>query len=1074
MIEGTESPIPVVRLRACHAGDLEVVIETQPEEIKGRAGLFTLLIGKRLRIPHTILVRLQENVVGFAAPSSIQSKQLMRDLFSTAIDSLEKKCQTAIGSEGRALAIALRDNKYETTQWHPTQLNVGSTIEASTPKRRRAKIVEEILRRICTVNENNENNDHCYRDGCLFEVLLQQMCPTMMEEGDVVGTLWTRNPYTGEQGSIGYVRVRDNENSVSFMSFSEWTGQAQEKADELCEWLRRVGEIEPEVLCISFGVSSGTLYLLDLNIADTTHDARIRVLADQLESFSIAQPEQLVFLKPEDIQLGQQVDDCQRRRLSRIASHDTKGTSVKCGRVVLSASCLKRVVANAEPAILVKESLAPTDVALFGELVGVVASSSGPASHLVVMARGCGLAVISGLHDLEIDLKTGMIDFGTVKIKEGDWVTIDERSGILYAGKLDICQEVPRWVSKIIELTKHTSQDRIFVNADTASDAQRGFMLGAGGVGLCRSENHVLLSENLPIFRRWMVGNIKHRSDPLPAEVKQTLRQGLESILFTADGRRVHYRLFDAHIEDILPHPGTEDAYDLASTMGIPIDEFDNFLHEMRTEGGPHGWRGCRWGIDTGFYRQQLRIVADAVRTVVKNGKSVRIAIIAPMISVLPEINAVFEYFRMELKSGFESEIAASVIELEFGCMIETPRACIIIEDIARSVDVICIGSNDLTEGIWALGRESGGRVLGQWIARGTVDFNPFVTLDRVGVGELIRNAIVKAKLAQPSLKIVACGEQASDPESAVWLSERGVDSISCHAEAVPAVAIAIAQCEIARHNNTYIDTSYLQPSGIARTSRRIYRRIHYAQSCGAKDVAQKLALELGSLFCIRLSLPETTNWKFLKRDIIQFWFGSREFKRFPPVWSSKDVLEYAMRFRDSGRTVRYSLFPNTIACHATSEVLRNCDDIEKWRHKIDSLNHQIAVEVFPQQSESHVCFRAVFWGSYVDIEAGIGQAMYVFENERGQHPVLKASVDYMGKCEFSGDKENPDVSDLKQWLGDLLDLYGMWIYLRLWDMSIVLGIPWLAIEGYYDPESKCKPFVCDADLPPDLAFVGK
>jgi len=1072
MVSG-ELHIDVVCARAQHPGHLEVLVAAfEAGNLGGRAKLFGLLDARGLRIPPTVFLRLPPIVVGGVSRDD-GSDVLLRLLVESAIQALETKCEGKVGDTSNPLALALRGNGHESGHWFPARLSIGAGVIAGTLEERRAKVVEEIVHSICSSISTEQSTTAHRGDSSPFDIFIQPMSPAMTTEGEVSGTVWTRSPYTGKRQSTGYVRVRTRAESPSYLSFTEWAAQECEKAAELTSWLDCIRGASRDALCISFGVARGALYLLDLCVADLTASARLRAALEGVEGDPLAGEENLLLLNPEDLHMRGQLQERERHRLSAITSMESTGTSVASGRVVLSSATLKQVADEGRPVILVRESLTPSDVTLFERTVGVVTRIGGPASHLVVMARGRGIAVLPGVQALEIDAGSRTMRIGARTIQEGEWVTIDESTGTLYYGKFDSDVEAPRWKSEILKLISATGPARVFVNADTGADAHRGFRLGAVGVGLCRSENHLLASDALNALRRWLIEHVEPHSRPLPTEVLEALRRGLEALLLAADGRRVHYRLFDAHLEDLLPLPGTEEAQKLARELCLPSDELDDKLHDLRETGGVHGWRGCRWGIRTGFYRQQLRLVAEAARAIVRGGLRVQMAVIVPMVSALTELLTVRQYFREDVDKPGAARGGATTSELLFGCMVETPRACAIIDDIARSADVLCFGTNDLTEATWALSREAGGQVLAHWLARGIVDSNPFAVLDQVGVGSLITSAIVKAKLARPEVNVLACGEQASDPKSAAWLAEIGVDWVSCRAEAVPSVALAIAQSEIARRSVTSGSSWRIRSSGMADAARRVYERIQYARACGSGELAQRLALEWAALIGARLSIPEASNWKFFKRDVIQCWFGRRECRRFPSGWHTEEVLQSAVQYRSYGHTVRYSLFPNTIACHAVSRALSNSEPVEVWRREIESLDHEVPVELFPQQPLSQVCFRAVFWGSQMDIEAGLGQAMYLFEEERCQHPVLRAVVECGGKWRLMGGADSVVDRRIEDGLRQLLDRYGTWLYLRLWDMSLVLGCGWLGIEGYYDPERGGEPFVCDADLPQDLAFVG-
>jgi pyruvate,orthophosphate dikinase len=1061
--------IDIVRPRAHDPRDVGVIIESRAgAELGGKARVFASLAARGFRIPATICVKVPARIDCDEASDHMQST-LLGGLLKTALGLLGGKCHRRDGNEPDPLLIAIRANRHAPGQWLPARLNI-SAATAGAQEELQKRTVDELVRWVSALIGCGPAGSNDATQRRTTEVLMQEMCPAMVAEGDTIGWVWTRNPITGGDEPIGYVRAMGERRRVDYLTYTEWSVREPAAAAELAMWVQRLDPVVGGAYRICFGVAQGVVHLLALHAADLAPQARWQVAAECIERGLMTTEEKLLVISPEDLRTGIPLPVEERGRLPAIASTNPGGTLTVCGRAAFSRSQVERLASKGESVVWVKESLVPDDVSILDKVVGVVTRIGGPASHVVVLARGRGIAALPGLRDIALDTGSGGMAIGSCQVREGEWLTIEESTGTLYVGKIESdCASLP-WTTEVLQLALKRSGARVLVNADSADDVRRGFRLGASAVGLCRSENHLLDPDALAALRRWVVEHPDLASVALPEPVLEALRRGLTELLLAADGRRVHYRLFDAHLEEFLPSPGTEAAMELACNLHMSRDLVDRRLRELREVGAAHGYRGCRWGLRTGFYRQQLRLVARVVESMAQDGRPARIAVIVPMVSVTGEVETARRIFQAET-----GDVAAPSgdSELRFGCMVETPRACLVVTDLANNADVLCFGTNDLTEAVWALSRDLGRQVATQWLAEGIVDGDPFVALDQEGVGSLIAKTVAAARLARPDVEIIACGEQGGDPRSAAWLVQNGVDRVSCRADAVPAVMLAISQAEFKPQRSRSESCRHAWRSGVADASQRAYDRIRHARTCRADELARQLAREWGTSVSALLSLPKVGNWKFFKRDLVQYWFGRREYRRFPSGWHTEEVLKYALQYRGSGRTVRYSLFPDAIACHAVSKVLRDGSPIESWENEIEALDHCVPLEVFPQQPPTNVCFRAVFWGSHMDVEAGVGQAMYVFEEERGQHPVLRAVMDHSGAWRLLGDTGAVVDRRLKLGLRHLMERYGMWIYLRLWDMSTVLGAAWLGVEGYYDPRTHDEPFLCDMDLPQDLAFLS-
>lgn len=252
--------------------------------------------------------------------------------------------------------------------------------------------------------------------------------------------------------------------------------------------------------------------------------------------------------------------------------------------------------------------------------------------------------------------------------------------------------------------------------------------------------------------------------------------------------------------------------------------------------------------------------------------------------------------------------------------------------------------------------------------------------------------------------------------------------------------------------------------------------RIAEAVAKGQLFEAQEIATEWAGGVCNRLGLPNTNNWKFFKRNLVARWFGEVEKKRFPPGWSVEEALQYANCF--AGHSVRFSLFPKDIACHATSFRLPS-NQREKWKSIIAQADNSIEMEMFPESStDDTICFRryTTRFGGEVTYEAGKGQAMFVFEQERGQHPVVLAKrkdEEYVYTRIVPAGQHNSTVQEIEDKLRNLVKTHDCGLASKCFGICRVLGIDCVPLEGYFDPTRHNKLSIVDLDLPFDFVFMA-
>lgn len=724
----------------------------------------------------------------------------------------------------------------------------------------------------------------------------------------------------------------------------------------------------------------------------------------------------------------------------------SSGTRIATGRVAISREQIDELSGQNQPVVLLCERLDPGEASILPKLAGLVLRTAGPASHITVMAHAAGVAVLSGSQQLQFDASRDAILFGREELQTGTWVTVDEVEGRLLKGAAQLARNTDDQCRAFVEIGTSSSCCRVLTNANDCAQAITGIALGAQGIGLCRSEAHVFHSQHTKALWECVAGWLNTgRTLQVPTALAFEMGAALRDLLTTAAGRVVNYRLIDASIHEL------QDSARAADTVG-----------DLRTavQDAGFGVRGPRWALPSGFYEWQVSLAVSAAMALADFGQKVDLILTVPSVTTVAELAAVKRLFHRATLSVPLHEHC----KIRLGVMIETTRAVIFAGELARLADVLCFGLNDLTQSVWSLGRESWQLLHGKYRSLGLVANNPFASLDSSALLGLLEQAIASARRVKPDIDIIMCGEQTADEFTARTLAAFAPIALSCHADALPAAALASIRVD-GMEKHVPLPNNVLEGC-----TGEALERIRYARLDGRTDVGHAIALDWARLISDRFAIPPSENWKVFKRDLVQRQFGRLNIRRFSPPWSVVDAATYAHSIKETGAAARFSVFPSGISCHSRSEAIRSDATFDEVRSTFSALDRTAIVEVFPQQSPNQLCFRVVRSGGLTTIEAGLGQAMYVFENERGKHPVGFARYEPETTTWALHVPEHADQR-LSEELKILTDRHGPWILASFYCTAHTMGIEAFAVEGYFDLQSTGLPVIVDIDLPTDFAW---
>ncbi len=471
------------------------------------------------------------------------------------------------------------------------------------------------------------------------------------------------------------------------------------------------------------------------------------------------------------------------------------------GEIVLSAEAALQAAEAGRSVILVRPETSPDDVLGMQASSGILTTRGGLVSHAAVVARGWGIPAVVGAVDVHVDVDAGTVSIGQRQFRAGDEITIDGESGKIFPGAMATATvKPPAELATLLAWADAVAEGHVQVraNADTAGDAGHGRDLGAQGIGLCRTEHMFLAHDRLPLMRRFILADDPEVEADALAELEEAQTHDFEHVLAAMDTLPVTVRLLDPPLHEFLPDVTELAAREATDSLNKAEQKQLAAARRLHETNPMIGTRGVRLGmLRSGLYQMQVRALCKAAATLFEQGKQPVVEITIPLVVDAEELRIARSWVSGVLDEIGHPELSSNVITI--GAMIETPRAAITAGALAQHADFFSFGTNDLTQMTYAFSRDDvEARLLPAYQELGILEHNPFAVLDQEGVGELVRMGCEKARAANPSIKLGACGEHAGDPGSAAFLVRLGLDSVSCSPFRVPMARLGVAQALLA------------------------------------------------------------------------------------------------------------------------------------------------------------------------------------------------------------------------------------------------------------------------------------
>ncbi len=647
-------------------------------------------------------------------------------------------------------------------------------------------------------------------------VNVQAMVFGNMGDTSATGVAFTRNPSTGEkqlygeflinaQGEDVVAGIRTPQEITEAARVAAKSGRpSMEKAmpEAFAELSRIYQTLERhyrDMQDLEFTVEQGRLWMLQTRAGKRTARAALRIAVDLANEGVISQDEAVRRIDPASLDqlLHPTIDPKAERKV--LASGLPASPGAASGEIVFSPDTAEAMKAQGHKVILVRIETSPEDIHGMHAAEGILTTRGGMTSHAAVVARGMGKPCVSGAGSLRVDYKAGTMSVAGQTLRQGDVITIDGSTGQVLAGKAAMIEpELSGEFATLMAWADRKRRLKVRTNADTPNDARTAVKFGAEGIGLCRTEHMFFDAERILAVREMILADDEKGRRAALAKLLPMQRGDFVKLFEVMRDLPVTIRLLDPPLHEFLPHTEKEIA-EVARSMGADAQKLADRARTLAEFNPMLGFRGCRLAIAyPEIAEMQARAIFEAaVEAGRRTGNPVTPEIMVPLIATRAELDIV----RASIDAMAEAVAreTGTRVAYQVGTMIELPRAALRAGDIARSAEFFSFGTNDLTQTTYGISRDDAASFLGAYTAKGIYPSDPFVTLDREGVGELIRIAVARGREVRGDLKLGICGEHGGDPASVAFCHQAGLDYVSCSPFRVPIARLAAAQAALGK-----------------------------------------------------------------------------------------------------------------------------------------------------------------------------------------------------------------------------------------------------------------------------------
>jgi pyruvate,orthophosphate dikinase len=647
-------------------------------------------------------------------------------------------------------------------------------------------------------------------------VNVQAMVFGNMGETSATGVAFTRNPSTGESKLYGefLINAQGEDVVAGIRTPQDITEAAREESGsdkpsmetampaafkELTRIYTLLEKHYRDMQDMEFTVEQGRLWMLQTRSGKRTAKAALRIAVELANEGLITKQDAVSRIDPASLDqlLHPTIDPTARRDV--IATGLPASPGAAAGEIVFSSDEAAKLQADGRKVILVRIETSPEDIHGMHAAEGILTTRGGMTSHAAVVARGMGKPCVSGCGTIRVDYGRGTMTIGSRTFKTGDVITIDGAIGQVLAGRMAMIEpELSGEFTTLMGWADEVRKLGVRVNADTPEDARTAIKFGSEGIGLCRTEHMFFEETRIRTVREMILAEDEQARRAALSKLLPMQRADFVELFEIMQGLPVTIRLLDPPLHEFLPHTQAE-IEEVARAMNTDPRRLADRARDLAEFNPMLGFRGCRLAIAyPEIAEMQARAIFEAaVEAGKRTGKAVGLEVMVPLIATKAE----FDLVKARIDATAHSVARETGIKLNYqvGTMIELPRACLMAGDIAQTAEFFSFGTNDLTQTTYGISRDDAAGFLGIYMTKGILPIDPFISVDRDGVGELVRIGVERGRKTRPELKVGICGEHGGDPASVAFCHQIGLNYVSCSPYRVPIARLAAAQAALGK-----------------------------------------------------------------------------------------------------------------------------------------------------------------------------------------------------------------------------------------------------------------------------------
>ena len=615
---------------------------------------------------------------------------------------------------------------------------------------------------------------------------------------DVVAGIRTPQEITKE-GSLRWAKLANVTEEYRANEMPSLEESMPKMYKELVDIERKLEDHYHDMQDMEFTIQDGKLWILQTRNGKRTGKAMVKIAMDLLREGSLTEEQALMRIDPNKLDelLHPIFDKAAEAKAVEISRGLPASPGAASGKICFFAEDAARMHnERGDSVILVRNETSPEDLAGMQVAEGILTAKGGMTSHAAVVARGMGKCCVSGAGSLEIDYKAGTVSVDGRVYKEGDYISLNGSTGVIYEGKVPTkAAELDPDFQFLMELSDKYARLQVRTNADTPHDAEVALNFGATGIGLCRTEHMFFEGTKIKAMRKMILssdteGRVAALKDLLPLQKKDFL-----GIFRAMDGHPVTVRLLDPPLHEFLPQDD-KGVKEMADELGLSLAQVHARINNLHEVNPMLGHRGCRLGNTyPEITVMQTRAILGAAIELQKEGINVMPEIMVPLVGTVKE----FELQRQTIDETAQKLFAeeGAKVEYKVGTMIEIPRATLIADKIAEHAQFFSFGTNDLTQMTFGYSRDDINGFLPDYLAKKILPVDPFQVLDQEGVGQLVQHGTKLGRSTNANLKVGICGEHGGEPSSVKFCHRVGLNYVSCSPFRVPIARVAAAQAAI-------------------------------------------------------------------------------------------------------------------------------------------------------------------------------------------------------------------------------------------------------------------------------------